>query len=41
MLLRDNAALLAGSGDTDAALHWLGKERKRRMRSAAGLLRKL
>ncbi|MFM0340853.1 CHAD domain-containing protein [Paraburkholderia fungorum] len=41
MLLRDNAALLAGSGDTDAALHWLKKERKRRMRSAAGLLRKL
>lgn len=41
MLLRDNAALLAGSGDTDAALHWLHKERKRRMRSAAGLLRKL
>jgi CHAD domain-containing protein len=41
MLLRDNAALLAGSGDTDAALQWLHKERKRRMRSAAGLLRKL
>lgn len=40
MLLRDNAALLAGSGDTDAALHWLEKERKRKMRSAAGLLRK-
>lgn len=41
MLLRDNAALLAGAGDPEAALHWLGKERKRRMRSAAGLLRKL
>jgi CHAD domain-containing protein len=41
VLLHDNAALLAGSGDTDAALHWLRKERKRRMRSAAGLLRKL
>ena len=41
MLLRDNAALLAASGDTDAALHWLRKERKRRMRSAAQLLRKL
>jgi CHAD domain-containing protein len=41
MLLRDNAPLLAGSGDSDAALHWLGKERKRRMRSVAGLLRKL
>lgn len=41
VLLRDNAALLAGSGDTDAALDWLRKERKRRMRAAAGLLRKL
>lgn len=41
MLLRDNAALLAGSGDTDAVLQWLKKERKRRMRSAAGLLRTL
>ncbi|MFM0735028.1 CHAD domain-containing protein [Paraburkholderia sediminicola] len=41
MLLRDNTGLLAGSGDADAALHWLGKERKRRMRAAAGLLRKL
>lgn len=41
MLLRDNAPLLAGSGDADSALHWLKKERKRRMRSAAGLLRKL
>lgn len=41
MLLRDNAALLADAGDPEAALHWLGKERKRRMRSAAGLLRKL
>jgi CHAD domain-containing protein len=41
MLLRDNMGLLAGSGDTDAVLHWLGKERKRRMRAAVGLLRKL
>jgi CHAD domain-containing protein len=41
MLLRDNAALLAGSGDIEAALQWFRKERKRRMRSAAGLLRKL
>lgn len=41
MLLRDNMALLAGSGDVDAVLHWFRKERKRRMRSAAGLLRKL
>jgi CHAD domain-containing protein len=41
MLLRDNAALFAGSGNTDAVLQWLHKERKRRMRSAAGLLRKL
>ncbi|REG51808.1 CHAD domain-containing protein [Paraburkholderia sp. BL6669N2] len=41
MLLRDNTTLLAGVGDPEAALHWLGKERKRRMRSAAGLLRKL
>ena len=41
MLLRDNTDLLAGSGDTDAALDWLKKERKRKMRSAAGLLRKL
>ncbi|MFM0367216.1 CHAD domain-containing protein [Paraburkholderia sediminicola] len=41
MLLRDNTDLLAGSGDTDAALDWLRKERKRRMRAAAGLLRKL
>lgn len=45
MLLRDNAALLAGAGagggNADAALHWLKKERKRRMRSAAALLRKM
>lgn len=43
MLLRDNIALLAGAGigDTGAALEWLRKERKRRMRAAAGLLRKL
>ncbi|NPT47708.1 CHAD domain-containing protein [Paraburkholderia sp. 1N] len=41
MLLRDNMGLLAGSGDTDGALQWLRQERKRRMRAAAGLLRKL
>ncbi|WP_144109917.1 CHAD domain-containing protein [Paraburkholderia sp. BCC1886] len=41
MLLHDNAALLADSGDPDAARRWLGKERKRRMRSAAALLRKM
>ncbi|MFM0074189.1 CHAD domain-containing protein [Paraburkholderia sediminicola] len=41
MLLRENTDLLAGSGDTNAALDWLKKERKRRMRAAAGLLRKL
>jgi CHAD domain-containing protein len=41
MLLRDNTDLLAASGDTDAVLDWLKKERKRRMRAAAGLLRKL
>ena len=41
MLLRDNMGLLAGSGDAEAALHWLRKARKRRMRAAAGLLRKL
>ena len=40
-LLRDNVALLASTGDTDAALQWLKKERKRRMRAAAGLLRKM
>jgi CHAD domain-containing protein len=39
-LLRDHAASFAGSADTDAALHWLKQERKRRMRLAAGLLRK-
>jgi CHAD domain-containing protein len=39
-LLLDNTALLAESGDTEAALHWLDKARKERMRSAARLLRK-
>ena len=39
-LLLDNTALLAESGDTGAALHWLDKARKERMRSAARLLRK-
>jgi CHAD domain-containing protein len=37
-LLREHAELLAGSGDMDAALDWLGRQRKRRMRAAAGLL---
>ncbi|WP_025596614.1 CHAD domain-containing protein [Burkholderia sp. WSM2230] len=41
MLLRDNASLFAGAGDADSVLQSLHKERKRRMRSAAGLLRKL
>ncbi|MFL6685907.1 CHAD domain-containing protein, partial [Paraburkholderia graminis] len=41
VLLRDNAGLFAGSGDAADVLQWLHKERKRRMRSAAGLLRKL
>jgi CHAD domain-containing protein len=40
-LLRDHVTLLSGSGDTDAALHWLKKERKRRMRAVEGLLRKI
>ncbi|NKJ46291.1 metal-binding protein [Burkholderia sp. SG-MS1] len=39
-LLREHAASLAGSGDAGASLDWLGKERKRRMRAAAALLRK-
>jgi CHAD domain-containing protein len=37
-LLHDNAALLAGSGDLDAALKCLDKQRKRRLRAAAELL---
>jgi len=41
VLLRDNAGLFAGSGDAADVLQWLHKERKRRMRAAAGLLRKL
>ncbi|CAD6528244.1 CHAD domain-containing protein [Paraburkholderia metrosideri] len=40
-LLRDNQALLSGSANTRAALDWLELERKRRIRSAARLLRKL
>jgi CHAD domain-containing protein len=39
-LLRENAALLAGAGDSDTALQWLRKERKSRIRAAAKLLRK-
>lgn len=41
MLLRENESLLSASSDTGSALEWLKKERKRRMRSAAGLLRKM
>ncbi|MCC8392953.1 CHAD domain-containing protein [Paraburkholderia sp. MMS20-SJTR3] len=41
-LLRDNAALVSasgsGSGEIDAALDWLNRERKRRLRAAAKLL---
>jgi len=40
-LLRDNQALLSGSANTRAALDWLELERKRRIRAAARLLRKL
>ncbi|MFT4069248.1 CHAD domain-containing protein [Paraburkholderia sp.] len=38
-LLRENAELLIGAGDLDAALDWLGRQRKRRMRAVVGLLR--
>lgn len=41
VLLRDNAGLFAGSGGVDAPLEWLGKERKRRLRAAAALLRSI
>ncbi|WGS54804.1 CHAD domain-containing protein [Paraburkholderia sp. D15] len=45
VLLRDNAALLSGAGavagNADDALQWLKKERKRRMRAAAAVLRKM
>ncbi|NML34615.1 CHAD domain-containing protein [Paraburkholderia antibiotica] len=37
-LLRENASMLADAGDLDAALHWLGKQRKRRMRAVTALL---
>ena len=37
-LLRDNAASLAGAGDIEAALQWLDRKRKRRLRAASGLL---
>jgi CHAD domain-containing protein len=40
MLLRDNPAALGGADEVEGVLHGLKKERKRRMRSAAGLLRK-
>jgi CHAD domain-containing protein len=40
-LLRQNASLLANEGVADSALHWLKKERKRRMRSASKLLHKM
>ncbi len=39
-LLRQNAGLLADTGVTDSTLKWLEKERKRRLRAAAKLLRK-
>lgn len=37
-LLRDNAASLASPGDIEAALQWLDRKRKRRLRAASGLL---
>jgi CHAD domain-containing protein len=37
-LLRDNAASLGGAGDIEAALDWLDRKRKRRLRAASGLL---
>lgn len=40
-LLRDNTTLFADCADTAAALRWLKLERKRRIRSAARLLRKM
>jgi CHAD domain-containing protein len=39
-LLRENAALLASIGEPDRTLRWFRKERERRLRSAANLLRK-
>jgi CHAD domain-containing protein len=38
-LLRENAEMLAGAGDMDTALDCLSKQRKRRIRAAAELLR--
>ncbi|HEY2021814.1 CHAD domain-containing protein [Paraburkholderia sp.] len=37
-LLRETAETLGGAGDIDAALNCLGRQRKRRMRAAAGSL---
>ncbi|TDG16459.1 CHAD domain-containing protein [Paraburkholderia silviterrae] len=38
-LLRDNTSLLSAMGDPESTLKWLRKERKRRLRAAAALLR--
>lgn len=40
-LLRQNTTLLANEGAADSALHWLKKERKRRMAAASKLLREM
>jgi CHAD domain-containing protein len=40
-LLRDNAALLSALGNAESTLAWFRKERKRRMRAAASILRKI
>ncbi|WP_233804933.1 CHAD domain-containing protein [Paraburkholderia sp. HP33-1] len=37
-LLRDHAPSLANAGDIEAALQWLDRKRKRRLRAASGLL---
>ncbi|PVX85622.1 CHAD domain-containing protein [Paraburkholderia unamae] len=39
-LLRNNASLLAGIADPEKTLKWFRKERERRLRAAAALLRK-
>jgi len=40
-LLRGNAALLGALGNAESTLAWFRKERKRRMRAAASILRKI
>ena len=40
-LLRGNAALLGALGNAESTLAWLRKERKRRMRAAPSILRKI